>query len=1421
LSITVVNSATSSGTSSPITISAPAGITTGDVLVAWINVYGSSAPTIANPTGWTTIGTDATSGNERCRLAYLVCDGNTGASWGWTLTNSSYNSGGIIALRGCDAANPIDVSNTGNGTSGSVVTVTTITTTNANEMVLFFMADYYSSALNFYNEQLNSVNMDGEQFDVNANRTGSACAYKIQAAAGATGSATATISGTASNWIGALVALIPATINPYIVASATATGTSTIAVNAPTGCAAGDVLFAWITAGDNTSDPTITNPSGWTTVDTDVSGNYLNYGHGHLAWHAWASGETSYSWTIGGSSPTSSGSIVAVRGTSSTAPVDVSSSVGSGGGQAVLSVTIPSMTTNVNGDLILVFPGGYSNATNRFWSYVLMNSTTYIPEQLDVGTAVPNGAFYYRQKTAGATGTFYCYDTGLTYALLGFAVAIKKQTMTPASVAGSIRPTGTLVSRTKKAFTGALRPTGTVSRTRVRVSVGNLKPAGHLTAVLNVVKFSIHTATSSPVLSKTISLVVPPSTLVPLTTNGDFETGSLSPWTFNVNSPASATATIISGNAYSGAYSLQVDIANQGINAWDIQIPSNSFKVIKGVRYRIRLAAKAASARTIHIGCWDSSLNDSTSPWWDLNLTTSWQGFIFEFEAIHTSSPDGSKFCLQLGAAGTAQVILDSLELSQIGLIPRDLANSDFESGALTPWQLSVAGGAAATASVTTGSPYNGTYKCQVDITNGGSGQGGWEIYFYRSLDSPIISGKRYYVRFAAKAATARTMQLGLTNQFATTLLSLTTSWQVFYLEFTGVGESAPTVYFVMGENTNQVQIDWFEFGRADSDLVSTYSSNPILVLVLLSGAAHITNSTTTSTPVLLIPQSIKFQTTISNHTTTTHPSMDLTYYFHGEPSLLALRPLSTESLKGKFEYSFDTEMCLSENGSETRFSKITKPKRKVTVPLGALQDDAIDFLYSLTQAGVTIFTVPLWPMVSFLTSNATVGSHSMQVDSTLEFSANEKFLISKAYNPYLYDFLTCTSKSSSTLQFTEPLSSTYYSAIDHSSDLGFSNGDFESGSLWPPWYQYVSGGAAATATVTTGSPYNGTYKCQVNITNGGTAYWSVQVAQVVNFIAGVQYRIRFAAKASVNRSITVAIWDNPTTTEPLNHPFSISTTWQVYTLDFTVSETSSPGGSIIYFALGNQGANQVYLDFIDVTNIGDLPVSVPTGEIGFVLPCIQGYVTTSTFNMYGLPALISDLEVDAGVWDSVSLPSAPSTFLVRPETVKFETLKVEREVLGESVGVLKVYPYETQTRLAFSLTWNFTDGAWTTVRDLFLGARGRYSSFYIPTWSNELTITADAAAGSSAIHLTPNYSYLWSRFPKLLIIPIYGAPFITTISGSSGSGVFSCSSLSTAVTSGMKASFVPEVRFSNDSIEFTFLSKNFGSVTATFIEIL
>ena len=81
------------------------------------------------------------------------------------------------------------------------------------------------------------------------------------------------------------------------------------------------------------------------------------------------------------------------------------------------------------------------------------------------------------------------------------------------------------------------------------------------------------------------------------------------------------------------------------------------------------------------------------------------------------------------------------------------LVNGDFETGDTTGWNFTISGGASATLTASSSSPYQGTYKGLVTITNGGAASSHVQVF---QINKSIINDKRYKIIFAAKAATSR-----------------------------------------------------------------------------------------------------------------------------------------------------------------------------------------------------------------------------------------------------------------------------------------------------------------------------------------------------------------------------------------------------------------------------------------------------------------------------------------------------------------------------------------------------------------------------------------------------------------------------------------------------------------------------------------
>src|SRR2546422_1202469 len=129
----------------PLTISTPAGVVNGDVMIANITAVAGSSGTVAAPAGWNLIRrttNDAAVDTTYVEQAvyYKVAAGE-GASYTFTAGASQAMAGGISAYSGVDTTNPVDVENAvwvpalGNAANMSFP-APSVVTTNANDMLV-------------------------------------------------------------------------------------------------------------------------------------------------------------------------------------------------------------------------------------------------------------------------------------------------------------------------------------------------------------------------------------------------------------------------------------------------------------------------------------------------------------------------------------------------------------------------------------------------------------------------------------------------------------------------------------------------------------------------------------------------------------------------------------------------------------------------------------------------------------------------------------------------------------------------------------------------------------------------------------------------------------------------------------------------------------------------------------------------------------------------------------------------------------------------------------------------------------------------------------------------------------------------------------------------------------------------------------
>ena len=140
-------------------------------------------------------------------------------------------------------------------------------------------------------------------------------------------------------------------------------------------------------------------------------------------------------------------------------------------------------------------------------------------------------------------------------------------------------------------------------------------------------------------------------------------------------------------------------------------------------------------------------------------------------------------------------------------------------------------------------------------------------------------------------------------------------------------------------------------------------------------------------------------------------------------------------------------------------------------------------------------------------------------------------------------------------------------------------NGDFSDG--FDYWFTWTANGGSASFNASAGYIFADIYA-------GGSERWSVAVAQdSFTVTQGKSYRVSFRARASSSRNLQVLVGMNedPWTVYSAEEQFNLSSSWQTYSFDFTMSYPTDVW-SQLEFDMG-QSARDVYID--DVTLI-ELP---------------------------------------------------------------------------------------------------------------------------------------------------------------------------------------------------------------------------------------
>jgi peptidoglycan/xylan/chitin deacetylase (PgdA/CDA1 family) len=188
---------------SSITLAKPSGTVNGDVLVAAIDIAGTT--TVTAPGGWTLVRSTA-SGSSLTQATYLHVAGTSEpSSYQWRFSSSRMASAVMAAYVGVNTTAPVDISGGGSSSDSSSDVAPSVTTTVAGDLLIGVFGEAANASVTPPTGMLEQV----EQLAGTGNtRVLSELSDQQLGAAGATGARTAALSRSGAN-VGQLIALRP------------------------------------------------------------------------------------------------------------------------------------------------------------------------------------------------------------------------------------------------------------------------------------------------------------------------------------------------------------------------------------------------------------------------------------------------------------------------------------------------------------------------------------------------------------------------------------------------------------------------------------------------------------------------------------------------------------------------------------------------------------------------------------------------------------------------------------------------------------------------------------------------------------------------------------------------------------------------------------------------------------------------------------------------------------------------------------------------------------------------------------------------------------------------------------------------------------------------------------------------------------
>ena len=184
-----------------LTLPVPVGTGSGDVMVAHVIVR-TAGNTITPPAGWNLVLRQDSSSSISTATYVKVAGSSEPSSYTWSFVAAREASGGIASYLGVDITTPVDASHAQYNNSTSNVDNSGVTTTTANDMLVYIVGIVVATTVNVpsgFTEQWRTTS---------SSSTTSEMSQEIFSSSGATGTIHGTNSGSTSN-VTILIALKP------------------------------------------------------------------------------------------------------------------------------------------------------------------------------------------------------------------------------------------------------------------------------------------------------------------------------------------------------------------------------------------------------------------------------------------------------------------------------------------------------------------------------------------------------------------------------------------------------------------------------------------------------------------------------------------------------------------------------------------------------------------------------------------------------------------------------------------------------------------------------------------------------------------------------------------------------------------------------------------------------------------------------------------------------------------------------------------------------------------------------------------------------------------------------------------------------------------------------------------------------------